>query len=162
MRAICLMKNSSTRCETAFHLKDNLQRGQCCSTKLRTLMEICPGYCWTTGAFWVQFTQPYSKIFLRLSFRHKSFRSSSYPATCRPFQEQAGNLGSSVDGNLGSGCPGKIHDVTAQWVRLWRSTLPLFLSCFQCMKKLKYIYIVLCDGKTNWEEYFKSDEKHLI
>lgn len=49
MRAIYLMKNSSTFHGTAFHLNDNLQRGQCCSTELRTPMKTCPGCCWKLG-----------------------------------------------------------------------------------------------------------------
>lgn len=69
--------------------------------------------------FWVQFTQPYSKIFLRLNFRLKSFKSSSVSSTCLPFQEQAGDLGSSDDGNLGSRCPWKVHPATAQRDKQW-------------------------------------------
>ena len=56
MRAIYLMKNSSTLCERAF-----LQRGQCWSSRARAPMETCPERYWKIGAFWVPATHPYSE-----------------------------------------------------------------------------------------------------
>lgn len=69
MRAIYLMKNSSTLCETAFLLNDDLQRGQCWSTRVRAPMETCPKRCWTSGSFWVPATHPYSENFPWAKFR---------------------------------------------------------------------------------------------
>lgn len=157
MRAICLMKNSSTLSGTAFHLNDNLQRGQCCSTELRAPMKSCPGCCWKLGILGPIHTTLFKNLTQTVSHL-KASGLAAYPDTCLPFQKQTGNLGISVDGNLGSRCPWKVHAATVQWDMIWRNTSLSHLSCLQCMKKLKYIYMILCDGKTHWEEYFKCDE----
>lgn len=69
MRAIYLMKNSSTLCETVFLFNDDLQRGPCWSTRARAPMDTCPECCWKTGAFSVPATHSYSENFPQAKFQ---------------------------------------------------------------------------------------------
>lgn len=157
------MKNSSTLRETSFLLNDGVQRGQCWSLRGRAPMETCPECCWKTGASWVPATHPYTENFPQAKFQTPKPQTWQFILLlCLPFQEQAGNMGKCVAGNLGSWGPGKVHAASASWDKLWGNTSPSHLSCFQCMKKLKHIHIALYTGNTHWEKSFKCDEKQRI
>lgn len=163
MRAIYLMKNSSTFRGTAFHLNDNLQRGQCCSTELRTPMKTCPGCCWKLGILSPIHTALLKKILLRLRFRPKSFRSHTL-SWYLPTISRAGRSfvqlcwwKSGVKVPLeGPSCNRSVRQALEEHLTIMSLIFPV------SMKKLKYIYMILCDGKTHWEEYFNCDEKNLI